>query len=106
MPGNATGTPPLTVSGSLAFQSGAFYAVSVSPTASGLTVVTGTASLGGTVQASFASGAYAQIPKAYTILTSAGLGGTTFGALTVNNMPAGLIAHEPELYRHRTFAST
>ena len=92
LPGNATGTPPLTVSGSLAFQSGAFYAVSVSPTASGLTVVTGTASLGGTVQASFASGAYTQIPKAYTILTSAGLGGTTFGALTVNNMPAGLIA--------------
>jgi len=51
----------------------------------------GSATLAGTVQASFASGSYAT--RTYTILSAAGgLGGTTFNALTTSNLPAGFTA--------------
>ncbi|MDR3664606.1 MAG: autotransporter-associated beta strand repeat-containing protein, partial [Mycobacterium sp.] len=85
-------TKALTVGGNLAFASGALYAVAVSPSAATETVVTGTASLRGTVLATFQSGSYTQIPKSYTILTSAGLGGSTFNTFTTASMPAGLQA--------------
>lgn len=87
-PGNSIGT--LTVNGPLTFNSGAFYAVEVSPTASDRTIVNGTAALAGTVQASFAPGAY--IYRSYSILTATGFGGTTFNALTTNSLPAGFAA--------------
>jgi hypothetical protein len=86
------GTPAtsMTVSGNLAFQSGAIYLVQVNPSTASLANVSGTATLAGTVSASFASGAYAT--KQYDILHSAGLGGTTFNALTTN-LPAGFTSN-------------
>ncbi len=77
-----------TVSGNLAFQSGAFYAVQVTPAAAALARVSGTAALAGTVQANFALGSYVQ--KQYTILTAAGgFGGTTFAGLANTGLPQG-----------------
>jgi outer membrane autotransporter protein len=85
-PGNSIGT--ITVSGNLTFNSGSTYAVEVSPTAADRTNVSGTATLAGTVQATFASGSY--VAKQYTILTATGgRSGTTFSALTNTNLPAG-----------------
>src|SRR5215813_9967601 len=66
----------------------ASYLVEISPTNADRTNVGGTANLGGTVQAAFASGSYAT--RAYTILSAAGgLNGTTFNTLTTTNLPAG-----------------
>src|ERR1700691_5598019 len=78
------------IAGDLAFQSGALYLVQVSPTAASFANVSGTASLGGSVNAIFASGNYAK--NQYTILQSAGLSGTTFSALTTTDLPAGFKA--------------
>jgi fibronectin-binding autotransporter adhesin len=79
----------LSITGNLAFLSGALYVVQVTPSAAGSTGISGTASLTGTVQANFAAG----VPqKQYTILTSNGLGGTTFSALTTTNLPANFSA--------------
>jgi autotransporter-associated beta strand protein len=88
-PGNSIGT--ITVNGNLAFNAGAIYVVEVSPTDADRTVVTGTASLtGAAVLANFAIGSY--LAKSYTILTSAGLGGTTFAGLNTLGIPAGFAA--------------
>ncbi len=76
----------LTVSGNLAFQSGALYLVQLSPTNTTSAKVSGTATLAGSVQAVFAPGSY--VTKQYTILQSAGLSGT-FGALSTSNLPSG-----------------
>jgi uncharacterized protein with beta-barrel porin domain len=78
MPGNAANpTGALTITGNLAFQSAAFYLVTISGGNASSTYVSGTASLGGTVEAAFASAATA---RSYDILhTGLGLGGTTFG---------------------------
>jgi hypothetical protein len=84
----AAGTS-MTIAGSLAFQSGALYAVYLNPTTSSFANVTGRASLAGTVQASFAPGSY--LAKQYIILQSAGLSGT-FTGLATANLPAGFIA--------------
>jgi hypothetical protein len=83
------GTPgtSMTVSGSLAFQSGATYLVQVNPSTASLANVSGTATLAGNVLANFAPGSY--VAKQYDILRSAGLGGTTFNALATSNLPAG-----------------
>src|SRR5262249_33241261 len=55
------------------------------------TVVGGSATLGGTVQAAFASGAF--VSHTYTIVSAAGgLNGTTFNTLTTSNLPAGFTA--------------
>ena len=91
-PGNSPGT--MTVAGNLAFQSGALYLVQVNPSTASSTNVTsgGTATLAGTVQATFASGSY--LARTYTILSAAGgLGGTTFGGLTTTNLPSGFAAN-------------
>jgi outer membrane autotransporter protein len=88
-PGNSPGT--MTVQGNLAFQSGALYLVQVNSTTASNTVVSGSATLAGTVQAAFASGSYAT--RTYTILSAAGgLGGTTFNTLATSNLPAGFTA--------------
>jgi autotransporter-associated beta strand protein len=90
-PGNAANpTGTLTITGNLVFQSGALYLVQVTPSAASATNVSGNATLAGTVDAVFASGTYAK--NQYTILQSAGLGGTTFSALTTTNLPAGFKA--------------
>jgi autotransporter-associated beta strand protein len=90
-PGNAANpTGTLTITGNLALQSGALYLVQVTPSAASATNVSGNATLAGTVDAVFASGTYAK--NQYTILQSAGLGGTTFSALTTTNLPAGFKA--------------
>jgi autotransporter-associated beta strand protein len=81
------GTPgTMTVTGNLAFQSGAFYVVQVNPTTASITNVSGTASLAGTVEAFFAPGNYGLV-RSYTILTSDGRMGT-FDALTTSGLPA------------------
>jgi uncharacterized protein with beta-barrel porin domain len=86
----AAGTPgtSMTVQGNLAFASGALYLVQLNPATSSFANVTGTATLAGNVLAAFAPGSYLQ--KQYTILQSAGLGGTTFAALGTTNLPAGI----------------
>jgi uncharacterized protein with beta-barrel porin domain len=90
----APGTPgmpgtSITVSGNLAFQSGALYLVQVNSSSSTMANVTGTATLAGDVLAAFAPGSY--VTKQYDILHSAGLNGTTFAALGAN-VPAGFAA--------------
>lgn len=88
-PGNSIGT--ITVSGNLTFNSGSTYAVEVSPSAADRTNVTGSASLAGTVNATFASGNY--VGRSYTILSATGgLGGTTFDTLTTSGLPANFTA--------------
>lgn len=88
-PGNSIGT--ITVSGNLTFNSGSTYAVEVSPSAADRTNVTGSASLAGTVNATFASGQY--VGRSYTILSAAGgLGGTTFDNLTTSGLPTNFTA--------------
>lgn len=75
-----TTSAALSVNGNLMFDSGAAYAVQVSPTAAGHTDITGTANLAGTAYVGFAPGNYTR--GNYTILSAAGgLGGTTFDTL-------------------------
>ncbi|WP_247987625.1 autotransporter outer membrane beta-barrel domain-containing protein [Bradyrhizobium sp. 186] len=79
-PGNPTGT--LTVSGNLSFTTASSYMVQVSGASSGLTVVTGTATLGGATVLVVPTGS---IAKHYTILNA----GTTLPD-TFNPVVAGL----------------
>jgi uncharacterized protein with beta-barrel porin domain len=89
----AAGQPgtSMTIAGNLAFQSGAIYLVQLNPANATLANVTagGTATLNGTVDASFAFGSYAV--KQYDILHAATLSGT-FGTLQTLNLPAGFAA--------------
>jgi autotransporter-associated beta strand protein len=87
-PGNSIGT--ITVAGNLTFAPGSNYVVEVSPTTADRTNVTGTAALAGTVQATFLPGT--QYLPHYTILSSAGLGGTTFDGITAGGVPANFAA--------------
>jgi autotransporter-associated beta strand protein len=83
----AAGVPgtSMNIVGNLAFQSGAYYLVQLDAKTSTFANVTGTASLGGTVEAVFLPGT---IPAhQYTILQSAGLNGTAFGSLVTVNLP-------------------
>ena len=81
-PGNGSPGTSMTVNGNLAFASGALYLVAVNPATSSFANVTGTAALAGNVLAAFSPGAYAV--NQYTILKSAGLGGTTFAGATAS----------------------
>ena len=78
-PGGSVGT--LTVQGNLVLATAASYLVDVSFTGASSTAVSGTATLGGTVIV-FSSNNSFRFNSPYTILTSAGLGGTRFNALT------------------------
>jgi autotransporter-associated beta strand protein len=85
-PGNGTPGSSMTVSGSLALQSGAQYLVMLNPATSSFANVTGTATLGGaTVNAVYANGSY--ISRQYTILTAGSVSGT-FSSLVNTNLPA------------------
>jgi autotransporter-associated beta strand protein len=87
-PGNSIGT--ITVNGNLTFNSGSNYNVEVSPSAADRTNVTGTATLNGTVNASYAAGSY--VSKQYTILNATGGRVGTFSGLSNTNNPANLAA--------------
>ncbi|WP_214475545.1 autotransporter-associated beta strand repeat-containing protein, partial [Mesorhizobium sp. dw_380] len=89
-PGNGTPGTSMTISGDLAFQSGAQYLVQLNPATSSFANVTGTATLGGaTVNAVYANGGY--VAKQYTILTAASVDGP-FGSLVNTNLPSGFTA--------------
>jgi fibronectin-binding autotransporter adhesin len=85
-PGNGTPGTSMTVTGNLAFQSGAMYLVTLNPTTASFASVGGTASLNGTAAALYLAGNY--ISKKYTILTAAGGVSGTFGSLVNTNVPA------------------
>jgi autotransporter-associated beta strand protein len=85
-PGNSIGT--LTVHGSLVFTTAATYMVEVSATSADRTNVTGTATLAGTVLVTSPSNSF-RFNSPYTILTSAGLGGTQFNGLNLT-APTGI----------------
>ncbi len=84
-PGNSIGT--VNVTGNVTFNAGSTYAVEVSPSAADRTNATGTATLAGTVQATFASGNYSG--RSYTILSATGGRIGTFDTLTAVNLPGG-----------------
>ena len=86
-PGSGTPASAMSVSGNLAFQSGAIYLVQVDPTTASRANVSGTATLNGTVNATYAGGTY--VAKKYTILTATtGVSGT-FSGVTATSAPAG-----------------
>jgi uncharacterized protein with beta-barrel porin domain len=86
-PGNGTPGTSMTVSGNLAFASGALYLVQLNPATASFASVTGTATLSGaTVNAIYANGSY--VAKTYTILTAAGGVSGIFGSLVNTNLPA------------------
>ena len=87
-PGPVGAPGNLTIVGSLAFQSGAFYVVQLTASTASSANVSGTATLtGGSVQTVFAPGSY--ITRQYTILHAAGgLSGTTFAGIS-GSVPAG-----------------
>jgi autotransporter-associated beta strand protein len=88
-PGNSIGT--LTVQGSLVFTAASTYMVEVSPSSADRTNVTGVAALAGTVRVTSPTNSY-RFNSPYTILTSAGLGGTQFNAVaTPNGITGSLI---------------
>ena len=90
-PGSGAPGTSMTVSGNLAFQSGALYLVTLNPTTASFANVTGTATLGGaTVNAIYANGSY--VAKKYTILTATGAVSGAFGPLVNTNLPANFSA--------------
>lgn len=88
-PGTGTAGTTMTVAGNLGFTAGAIYQVALDPTSASQAVVSGAATLAGTVQAYFAAGSY--VTKSYTILTAGSRSGT-FDSLVTSNLPAGFIA--------------
>ncbi len=85
-PGNGTPGSSMTVSGNLAFQSGAMYLVALNPTTASFANVGGTASLNGIAAAVYLAGNY--VSKQYTILSASGGVGGTFGSIVNTNVPA------------------
>jgi uncharacterized protein with beta-barrel porin domain len=84
-PGSGTPGTNMTVTGNLAFQSGAMYLVALNPATASFASVGGTASLNGTAAAVYLAGNY--VSKKYTILTAAGGVSGTFGSLVNTNVP-------------------
>ena len=90
LPGNGTPGSSMTVSGNLAFQSGALYLVQLNSTTSTFANVTGTAAPNGNVGVSFAAGS--NVLSRYTILTAAGGRNGTFAGVDTLGLPAGFVA--------------
>ncbi|HET7084005.1 MAG TPA: autotransporter domain-containing protein [Rhizomicrobium sp.] len=88
-PGSGTTPGTLSVMGNLTLASGANYLDVVTPTAAGLTGVSGAATINGTVTTNFTGGAYPPAQR-YTILSATGGVSGTFASLT--GIPAGLKA--------------
>lgn len=84
-PGSGTPGTFMTVSGNLAFQSGALYMIQLNSTTSSFANVVGAAALNGIVGVSFASGS--NVIKQYTIMTAGSHTGTFSGV----NAPGGLV---------------
>ncbi|WP_172842488.1 beta strand repeat-containing protein [Bradyrhizobium erythrophlei] len=87
-PGNGAPGSSMTVTGSLALQSGALFLVQINPAPASFANVTGTAYLGGaTVGAIFAAGSY--VSKQYTLVQATGTVSGTFNPAVVNtNLPS------------------
>lgn len=79
----------MTIIGDLVLQSGSTYVSLVGPRAASFAQVSGTASLGGTITASFLG---APLSRSYTLLTSSGLNGTTFDNFATVGLPQSLSA--------------
>jgi autotransporter-associated beta strand protein len=79
---------PLTVQGNLSFTAASTYMIQISSVNAGLTNVSGTAALAGTVQVTSPTNSF-RFNSPYTILTSAGLGGTQFNSLNLT-APTGI----------------
>ncbi len=77
-PGGSVGT--LSIQGNLVMTTAMSYLIDVSSTGASSTAVSGTAALGGTVQVFSSNNTY-RLNSPYTILTSAGLGGTQFNGV-------------------------
>jgi uncharacterized protein with beta-barrel porin domain len=77
-PGGSVGT--LSIQGNLVMTTAMSYLIDVSSTGASSTAVSGTAALGGMVQVFSSNNSY-RLNSPYTILTSAGLGGTQFNAM-------------------------
>ncbi|MDH2352276.1 autotransporter domain-containing protein [Bradyrhizobium sp. SSUT112] len=90
-PGNGAPGSSLTISGNLAFQSGALFLVQLNPATSTFANVTGTASLNGGAGAAFLAGSY--VSKQYTILTAASGVNGNFGSFNTSNLPSGFTAN-------------
>ena len=87
-PGNGTPGSSTTVTGSLAFQSGALYLVNVNSATSSFAEVVGAATVGGaTVNASFAPGSL--VAKQYTIVNATGGVIGAFASIANTNLPSG-----------------
>lgn len=83
-PGPLAAPGTMTVAGNLAFQSGAIYLVQLTPAAASEAMISGTATLAGTVDTQFAPGSY--MKRSYTILSANGGRSGTFDNL-VTNLP-------------------
>lgn len=90
LPGNGPPGSSTAVAGNLAFQSGALYLVQLNSVTSTFASVTGTATLAGTVGASFAPGS--TVMKQYPILTAAGGVSGNFNGAAVIGASGGLVA--------------
>lgn len=79
----------MTIIGDLALQSGSTYLSLVGPRAASFAQISGTASLAGTITASFLG---APLARSYTLLTSSGLNGTSFDNFTTVGLSQSLTA--------------
>nr|WP_249154261.1 autotransporter outer membrane beta-barrel domain-containing protein [Bradyrhizobium manausense] len=88
-PGGAGTVMTTNLTGNFIQTSSGVYMVDVTPATSDKTSVSGTASLAGTVQATFMPGNY--VAKSYTLLSSGGRSGT-FATLNTIGLPSGFTA--------------
>ncbi len=94
----------VSVSGSLAFTSGALYVVQVAGPNAGQITVAGTATLAGTVQAAFTPSSFSA--HSYDILhANGGFGGTVFGGVSTPNFSSSLSYSATDVTLNLTAAS-